>query len=609
MDHLVTETRNPLSTHLDLLSAEELVRLMCEEDAGVPRAILQQAPAIGRVIEAVSARMKKGGRLIYCGAGTSGRLGILDATECPPTFNSPPEQVIGVIAGGEKAVTSAVEGAEDHPENGQQDMQKLALNENDSLVGIATSGRTPYVLGALQAAREKGALTVAFSCNPEAEINAAAEMALSIPVGPEILTGSTRLKAGTATKLVLNMISTGVMVALGKTMGNLMVDLRASNTKLRARANRIVRQFTSLDEAAAAELLRICQGELKTALVAHGGGVDPSAARELLRQAEGSVAKALEKPGAILAEDAELLLGIDGGGTKTVALLARRGKKDFTLLGKGSGPAGNPRVAGYARAKLAILEAVSKAFESARIPARKAGVLVAGLAGAGRAEEQAAMSNLLLDLAREVRVGPDAELVLAEGLPDGWGIAVIAGTGSMALGRNQEGVQERAGGWGSHLGDEGSAWAIGMEGLKYLTRVADGREAASPLHEILLQAGGFQKVEEVVGLLAEGRLEKARVAALAPAVMNACEKGDRAAEVILRHQGRLLAQCVRAVAEKLRLAGPIPLSFAGGLLTSFPAYRGLLLEALKEAKLEPGMLTIVHEPALGALRLAQAVIP
>ncbi|NDH07758.1 N-acetylmuramic acid 6-phosphate etherase, partial [bacterium] len=199
VDHLVTETRNNASIHLDLLSAEGLVHLMCSEDSRIPKAIAACAPTVAKVIEKITERMRNGGRLIYMGAGTSGRLGVLDATECPPTFSVPTGLVIGLIAGGERALTTAVEGAEDHPEFGMEDLKQIQITANDSVVGIATSGRTPYVAGGLDYARSLGAYTVAFSCNPHAEINTCAEDAIGVVVGPEILTGSTRLKSGTAT--------------------------------------------------------------------------------------------------------------------------------------------------------------------------------------------------------------------------------------------------------------------------------------------------------------------------------------------------------------------------------------------------------------------------
>jgi len=293
MDHLQTEARNPASANLDELSPLELVRLMNAEDAKVVPAVASQAESIARAIEVIADRMRAGGRLIYVGAGTSGRLGVLDATECPPTFNVPPGLVIGVIAGGPAALTRAVEGAEDHPEFAAHDLEGIGLSSADVLVGIATSGRTPYVLGAVEHARGKGAFTIGVSCNPDADLIPLVDLAITPVVGPEVLSGSTRLKAGTATKLVLNMLSTGAMVRLGKTFGNLMVDLRATNEKLRQRTNRIVREVTGLDLEAADVLLERCGRELKTALVAHLAGVNADEARERLRTAGGRVRESL----------------------------------------------------------------------------------------------------------------------------------------------------------------------------------------------------------------------------------------------------------------------------------------------------------------------------
>jgi N-acetylmuramic acid 6-phosphate etherase len=223
VDHLETEARNPASTNLDGLTPLQLVRLMNAEDARVAPAVASQAEAVARAVEVIADRLRAGGRLVYAGAGTSGRLGVLDAAECPPTFRSPPGQVVGLIAGGPRALTQAVEGAEDHAEDAGRDLDAIGLSAADVLVGIATSGRTPYVLGALAHARRLGAFTIGLACNADAELIAHADLAITPVVGPEVLSGSTRLKAGTATKLVLNMLSTGAMVRLGKTFGNLMV--------------------------------------------------------------------------------------------------------------------------------------------------------------------------------------------------------------------------------------------------------------------------------------------------------------------------------------------------------------------------------------------------
>ncbi|MDZ4686065.1 MAG: N-acetylmuramic acid 6-phosphate etherase [Planctomycetaceae bacterium] len=290
-----TEARNPASERIDTLSALEIVRLMNAEDAKVPEAVGRVAGEIAKAVEIIADRLRRGGRLIYFGAGTSGRLGVLDATECPPTFSTPPEQVVGLIAGGYTALTRAVEGAEDHPEFAVEDLKQIQLSAADVVVGIATSGRTPYVIGGLEYARQLGAYAIGLACNDGSALAAAADLMLTPVVGPEVVSGSTRLKAGTATKLVLNMLTTGAMVRLGKTYGNLMVDLRATNVKLVARSRRIVAMLTGLSEADAEVQLANCQGELKTAIVAARRGVSPEVARQLLRDANGQLRGALDE--------------------------------------------------------------------------------------------------------------------------------------------------------------------------------------------------------------------------------------------------------------------------------------------------------------------------
>jgi N-acetylmuramic acid 6-phosphate etherase len=293
---MTTEARNPASERIDTLGPLEIVRLMNAEDRRVAEAVGREAEPIARAIEVIADRLRAGGRLIYLGAGTSGRLGVLDATECPPTFSTPPEMVVGLIAGGPAALTCAVEGAEDHGEYAVADLRQAGLGRGDVLVGIATSGRTPYVIAGLQYARAVGAAAIGLSCNDGSALADAADLMITLVVGPEVISGSTRLKAGTATKMVLNMLTTGAMVLLGKTYGNLMVDLKATNTKLVARTRKIVAMLTGLSEAEAEAQLARCGGELKTAVVAHRHGVSTEVARELLARAGGQLRIALDNP-------------------------------------------------------------------------------------------------------------------------------------------------------------------------------------------------------------------------------------------------------------------------------------------------------------------------
>jgi len=290
---LVTEARNPASADLDQLSTIDFVRLVNGEDAKLANAVAEQAQKIAIAIDLIADRLAGGGRLIYVGAGTSGRLGVLDASECPPTFSTDPDQVIGLIAGGSKALQRAVEGAEDSPEQGAGDLRDINVSQRDVVVGIAASGHTPYVIGALNFAKDAGAGTVACSCNPGSPVSEAADIGIAVAVGPEVLSGSTRMKAGTATKMVLNMLTTGAMVRLGKTYGNLMVDLQATNHKLVQRSIRIVQQLTDLSESDAGELLDSCGGELKTSIVCHRLGVSPDSARAKLEAVEGRLRSAL----------------------------------------------------------------------------------------------------------------------------------------------------------------------------------------------------------------------------------------------------------------------------------------------------------------------------
>ncbi|SLM62089.1 MULTISPECIES: N-acetylmuramic acid 6-phosphate etherase [Dickeya] len=290
---LISERRNPASLHLDTLSTLEMVTLFNQEDQRVPQAIRDVLPAIAQAVDAAAACLKAGGRLIYQGAGTSGRLGVLDASECPPTFGVSPDRVIGLIAGGPGALLKAVEGAEDSAPLGEADLVALDLHPRDMVIGLAASGRTPYVIGGLRYARRIGCRTAAISCNPHSPIAQEASIAISPEVGAEVLTGSTRLKSGTAQKLVLNMISTGAMVRLGKVYQNLMVDMKATNVKLIDRACRIVMDATGIDRHSAEHYLRQTDYDVKPAIVMVVIGCEAPEARQRLQASNGYLRDAL----------------------------------------------------------------------------------------------------------------------------------------------------------------------------------------------------------------------------------------------------------------------------------------------------------------------------
>ena len=294
LKNMSTETRNQNTMNLDIMSPLEVVTVMNQEDAKVPAAITPALPNIAQCVTWAIESIEAGGRIIYMGAGTSGRLGVLDAVECPPTFGVAPEVVVGLIAGGEKAFVKAVEGAEDSRELGRQDLIDIKLEARDIVIGIAASGRTPYVLGGLAYAQEMGCHTVGISCNPGSAVGAAAELAIEVVPGPECLTGSTRLKSGTCQKLILNMISTATMVGCGKAYQNLMVDVMQTNEKLVVRAQNIVMEATGCDRETAAEKIAIAGGNAKTAITMILADCGLEEAKERLARAKGHVREAIK---------------------------------------------------------------------------------------------------------------------------------------------------------------------------------------------------------------------------------------------------------------------------------------------------------------------------
>lgn len=294
LEKLTTEKRNQNTMKLDEMSIKEVLQQMNEEDAKVPIAIKEALPQMEQAVKAIIESFQKDGRLIYMGAGTSGRLGVLDAAECVPTFGVCPDMVVGLIAGGEKAMTVAVEGAEDSLELGEEDLKNLHLSANDIVVGIAASGRTPYVIGGLMYASEVGAKTVTIACNKNAEISKYSEIAIEVDAGPEVLTGSTRLKAGTAQKLILNMLSTSSMIGMGKVYQNLMVDVQPTNAKLEERSKRIIMEATDCSYEEATEIFKASGKQVKRAIVMILTGSKKEEAEEKLLQAKGFIHQTIE---------------------------------------------------------------------------------------------------------------------------------------------------------------------------------------------------------------------------------------------------------------------------------------------------------------------------
>ncbi|WP_290521294.1 N-acetylmuramic acid 6-phosphate etherase [Aggregatibacter sp. oral taxon 458] len=293
LEKMLSEQRNPNTLHIDTLSPLEVVTLLNHEDKQVAFAVEKNLPQIAQAVEHIVAAFQAGGRLVYIGAGTSGRLGVLDASECPPTFGVPSSMVVGLIAGGETALRNAVEGAEDNREAGEQDLRHIHFSRKDVLVGIAASGRTPYVIGGLQYAKQLGATTISLVSNPNAVMSDIADITITTAVGPEALTGSSRLKSGTAQKMVLNMLTTAAMIRLGKCYQNLMVDVQATNQKLKARAIRIVMQATDCDQTTAEQTLFMTHGNAKLAIMMLLSGLDKDQAEAVLAQKKGRLQDAL----------------------------------------------------------------------------------------------------------------------------------------------------------------------------------------------------------------------------------------------------------------------------------------------------------------------------
>jgi len=624
LERLTTEARNPASEQIDRLTPLEMVRLMNAEDATVAAAVRQVAEPIAAAIQVIADRLRAGGRLIYVGAGTSGRLGVLDASECPPTFNTRPGQVIGLIAGGLDALTRPIEGAEDSPDAAVRDLQRIDFCNRDVLVGIAASGRTPYVLGALEHANQIGAYTIGLSCNADSVSSPLCRLAILPVVGPEIISGSTRLKAGTATKMVLNMLSTGAMVLLGKTYGNLMVDLQATNQKLADRSRRIVMALTGLPGDQADECLKSAGGDVKRAAVVALRGVSPMVARELLQAAKGQLRGALELPveAAALATatldapneprrqtDGELLLAIDGGGTKTVACLAWAGAAEPIELARGLAGPSNAQVVGWETARTNIEQAVERAFQAANLPRRIAATACLAIAGAGRPDDRQRLQQWAehVRLAERVIVTHDALAVLAAASPDNVGIALTSGTGSIAFGRNRRDETARAGGWGHLIGDEGSGWFIARQALCAVARALDDRGPPTGLTAALFQTLDAETPPRFLQKVYQFQEDRVHLAQLAPLVEAVAADGDAVAREILETAANELAELVRVMTVRLPLEREDRiLALSGGTLIRGSILRTNLLRQLERLPCPPSRIVLVPAPVLGALAIAHA---
>ncbi|MCA9028817.1 MAG: N-acetylmuramic acid 6-phosphate etherase [Planctomycetaceae bacterium] len=618
LDHLTTESQNPNSQELDRLSSLEIVQLMNAEDGRIAKAVAKIAEAIAQAIDVITDRLTVGGRLIYIGAGTSGRLGVLDASECPPTFNSPPWQVIGLIAGGNTALTRAVEGAEDHPEFAVADLKRLDFNSSDVLVGIATSGRTPYVLGGLEYARSVGAYSISLTCNADTAMSKISNLTLAPILGPEIISGSTRLKAGTATKFVLNMLSTGAMVKRGKVYGNLMVDLQATNEKLSDRSGRIVTALTGLSRDQASTLLKKCDGDVKTSIVAHQRGISPDAARRFLEKSFGNLREALSRDAiSSLSEpavdDRNLILGVDGGGSKTLAWLIDTASESQVPVGVGESGPSNPLSVGWHTATANIDLAIDRAFKNARISRRQVAAACLAIAGTGRDLERQRLGQWAEQrrIAERILVTHDAHPVLIAGTSAFIRIALIAGTGSIAYGTSPQGEQARAGGWGQVFGDDGSGYSMARSALHAISRAFDRTGPATRLTDYVLQALNCSTVIDLREAVSHEAMDAKRLAQLAPLVISAAEKSDQVANDLVEEAANGLSDLVLAVHNQLQKGQEtdfVDLALSGGILIHADRLRQRILDHIAEAGVVVTNVTVVDNPIRGTLQLARDML-
>jgi N-acetylmuramic acid 6-phosphate etherase len=580
LERLTTEARNPASEQIDRLDPLEIVRLMNAEDATVAPAVAEVAEPIAAAIGVIADRLRAGGRLVYVGAGTSGRLGVLDASECPPTFNTRPGQVVGLIAGGLDALTRPIEGAEDSTDAAVADLQRIGFSDHDVLVGIATSGRTPYVLGALHYANQLGAFTIGLTCNRGSLIAELARLSIVPVVGPEVISGSTRLKAGTATKLVLNMLTTGAMVLLGKTYGNLMVDLQATNQKLADRSRRIVQALTGLSSEQAEDFLQRAGGDVKRAAVTALRAYRPRwpsgcckrlgascGARSNCPWRQRTTGAMRPRPPARFPRAICCWASMEAVPRPLPAwrcgMLRRR--RIGSRVRRTVEPAGG-RVGGRPDQPRAGDPRCVRGCGAARGHGRS------GLPGhrrsrsAGRPPADGTVGQRTR-LAQQTLVTHDAMAVLAAADPQAVGVALISGTGSIAFARNRRGATGRSGGWGHLIGDEGSGWAIARQALQAAAQAFDGRGPETALTEALLQALDVNGPAPLLQKVYQHQADRSVLARLTPVVQQVAADGDPVARRILETAAADLATMYQALMARMTLdADQRILALAGGTL-------------------------------------------
>lgn len=598
---LTTEQRNEKTMGLDRMSPLEIVSVMNEEDENVIKGVRRALPEIAKAASWATEALASGGRLIYMGAGTSGRLGVLDAVECPPTFGTEPEQVVGLIAGGDKAFLRAVEGAEDSMDLGRQDLIDLKLQKNDLVVGIAASGRTPYVIGGLRYAGQVGCRRVSIACNHGSAVGKEADCAIEVVSGPEVLTGSTRLKSGTAQKMVLNMISTTAMVGLGKAYENLMVDVQQTNQKLVTRAENMVMTAAHCDRETARQALREGNGSAKVAIAMLLMDCSAEEARERLQASGGKIRGALRQTPKAEAQG-PYLMAMDGGGTATIVYIA---SPQGEILRRLTGGPMNPNGAASGSVRHTLEDIFTQAAELGYDPENCLGAGL-GVAGIGNPEVRGFLEEIFRGAGFACTLGfwGDQETALAANIVPGQpGAILIAGTGSICVGREESGELVRTGGFGNIMDDGGSGYAIARDGLAAIVRAEDGRGPKTTLRDMVLEELGLSDMGGLLKYLYAPERTKGEIAALAKLVSQAADGGDEASLRILEQAAQDLAGLAKPVLAKLPQGAK--LLYSGSVLKKNEKIRTRTLALLRESFPAVDWEEAKAEAALGALRLIQ----
>lgn len=653
---LQTEQQNPRSEKIDQVSTLDFCHIINQEDALIAPHVRKCLPAVASAIDALTERVRQGGRVIYVGAGTSGRLGILDASEIPPTYSAPEGQFVGLIAGGDAAIRSAQEGAEDSVDGAIHDLRAVGLHGRyDSVVGLAASGRTPYVLSCLSYAKQLGCVTVGVSCTaPSAmSLSGSIDHMINAVVGPEAITGSTRMKAGTATKMVLNMLSTGIMIKLGKTYGNMMVDVKATNQKLEQRSRNIIRSICGpkcrLSDSELDALLQCCDGSVKVAIAALSLNVTVAEAQKHLREANGLLARVLKETASIdeatsrpNGTSREYVLCIDAGGSKCAAAIT----SIDGASGYGEAEGCNVSDVGFDVAVESISMAVMRACHS--IPQEsgrpwqdlKFSRIWVGLAGYDRAALTARIEQRLEELFSR-RIGPglrvsnDLEL-LAKLAGDKYDvdsvIVLVAGTGSVAMSYRRNGANfdrvHRAGGWGYMLGDDGSGYDMGRKALRHALANLDINRARPSINGVMrphkldlltqrilnhLQPGGPEDGNfDLLSAVLTGPSEAARkrsIAQIARVVMDMSIEDSVAREIV--------SAAVQSLADLLRPLLPLrsdedeqrPVLVLTGGLMGDQKFQNQLKEAISNNGNRFEDVQVVNQPAVTGARYLAAENP